>query len=89
QGELDFLVERGGEVLPIEIKSGKNYAKHAALSNVLDNENYALKEAYVFYNGNVKAVDKVVYYPVYMLMFVEKETEPEELIYRIDLEGLK
>ena len=31
QGELDFLIEWNGEVLPIEIKSGKNYTKHAAL----------------------------------------------------------
>ena len=38
QGELDFVVEQNGNVLPIEIKSGKDYTKHAALSNVMANE---------------------------------------------------
>lgn len=89
QGELDFLVERNGEVLPIEIKSGKNYTKHAALGNVLENKRYGIKEAFVFYNGNVEMKGKVTYYPVYMLMFLEKESMPEEMIYRIDLTGLQ
>ena len=34
QGELDFVVEYKGKVLPIEIKSGKSYKKHSALNNV-------------------------------------------------------
>ncbi len=59
QGELDFLVEHQGDVLPIEIKSGKDYMKHAALSNVMANEDYAIPAAYVFHNGNVSAVGKV------------------------------
>ena len=53
QGELDFLVEKGGDVMPIEIKSGKDYTRHAALSNVLENERYAIPAACVFHNGNV------------------------------------
>lgn len=89
QGELDFVIERGGEVLPIEIKSGKDYTKHIALENVLENKRYGLKEAYVFYNGNIGVQGSVVYYPIYMLMFLQKESESEDMIYRIDLEGLQ
>lgn len=89
QGELDFLIERGGEVLPIEIKAGKDYQKHAALNNVLANEDYAIKTAYVFHNGNVSVSGKVLYLPIYMLMFVQREQLPEELLYKIDLEGLQ
>ena len=89
QGELDFLIEENGEVLPIEIKSGKDYAKHAALSNVLNNENYGITKAYVFHNGNISSKNKVDYFPIYMLMFLEKNKEPQELIYKIDLEGLR
>lgn len=73
QGELDFLIELNGEVLPIEIKSGKDYTKHAALNNVLGNEDYAISNAYVFYNGNICTQGKVIYYPIYMLMFVQKK----------------
>lgn len=87
QGELDFLIEFGGEVLPIEIKSGKDYTKHAALNNVLSNEDYAIPAAYVFHNGNISTQEKVTYYPIYMLMFVQKK-ELGELIYDIDLSVL-
>ena len=72
QGEVDFLIEQDGNILPVEIKSGKDYAKHAALSNILSNENYAIPKAYVFYNGNVGVAGKIHYYPIYMLMFVQK-----------------
>jgi predicted AAA+ superfamily ATPase len=75
QGELDFLIEHQGEVLPIEIKSGKDYMKHAALSNVMANEDYAIPAAFVFHNGNISTVGKVTYYPIYMLMFIYKEKE--------------
>ena len=89
QGELDFLVERAGAILPIEIKSGKDYTKHAALSNVLANEDYAIPEAYVFHNGNVSISGKVSYYPIYMLMFVEQKKTEEPLIYKLDLSVLQ
>ncbi|MDO4988076.1 MAG: AAA family ATPase [Synergistes sp.] len=89
QGELDFLIEKRGVILPIEIKSGKDYTKHAALSNVMANNDYAIPEAYVFHNGNVSVSDKVSYYPIYMLMFVEKKKAESPLIYKIDLGALR
>ncbi len=89
QGELDFVIERDGEVLPIEIKSGKDYTKHTALNNVLSNPHYKIPEAYVFYNGNVKKQDKITYYPIYMLTFICKKELPEEMIYKIDLTNLQ
>ncbi len=89
QGELDFVVEHNGNVLPIEIKSGKDYTKHAALSNVMANNDYDIKQAYVFHNGNVSTKGKIAYLPVYMLMFVQKLNEPGEMIYKIDLSALQ
>ena len=89
QGELDFLVEQHGEVLPIEIKSGKDYVKHAALNNVLANTDYNIPEAYVLHNGNISIADKISYYPIYMLMFIKKKSMEIDLVYRIDLDVLK
>ncbi len=89
QGEVDFLVEKNGNVLPIEIKSGKDYMKHAALSNILADEKYGIPEAYVFHNGNVRAEGKVSYYPIYMLMFVERNKPMQDMIYKIDLRVLQ
>ena len=89
QGELDFIVEKDGDVLPIEIKSGKDYARHAALDNVMGNPDYAIPMAYVFQNDNVKVDGRIVYLPMYMLMFLQKETNTAPQIYKIDLDGLK
>jgi len=72
-GELDFVVEYLDEVLPIEVKSGKDYEKHSALNNVMERNNYDLKRAFVFSDYNVETKGKIVYYPVYMTMFLLKD----------------
>lgn len=72
QGELDFLIEYHGEILPIEVKSGKAYAVHSALNNVLSNEDYGIKQAFVFANCNVMVNEKIVYYPIYFCMFLQE-----------------
>ena len=87
-GELDFVVEYLGNVLPIEVKSGKDYERHNALSNVMASGEYAIPQALVLCNGNVKVVGKVTYVPIYMLMFLEKEVKVD-VKYKIDLSDLK
>lgn len=75
-GELDFVIEYKGKVLPIEVKSGKNYQRHSALNNILEISNYFIEEAIVLSNYNVKVKENLVYYPIYMIMFIEdKEIE--------------
>lgn len=69
-GELDFVVEYNGRVLPIEVKSGKEYQRHSALANILEVTNYSIEEAFVFSNYNVEIKGNIVYYPMYMLMFL-------------------
>ena len=73
QGELDFVIEYQGNVLPLEIKSGKAYTRHNALDNVLKDERYAVPQALVFCNENISTVDKIVYLPIYMIGFLENE----------------
>ena len=75
QGELDFVIEHECSVLPIEIKSGKNYKRHNALSNVMSNPDYAMKVAVVFTSGNVEIQGNILYLPVYLLMYLR----PKEL----------
>lgn len=86
-GELDFVVELDGEVLPLEIKSGKDYKRHSALNNVLSTENYNIKKALVFSQGNVEVKDKRIYLPIYMIMFL-KNKKLNNSVYKIDLNGL-
>lgn len=86
-GELDFLIEQNGVVVSIEVKSGKNYKRHRALSNLLESDEYHLAEGLVFNNDNLRKVGNVVYAPVYMVMFLEKvATAPT--FYKVDLSGL-
>ena len=72
-GELDFVIEYNGKIMPIEVKSGKGYNRHSALNNVLNIENYSINEAFVLSNFNVSVVDKIIYYPIYMLMFIKND----------------
>ena len=87
QGELDFLIELDGEVLPIEVKSGKDYKKHSALNNVMYDLNYDIPEAYILNQNNIEIKDKLIYLPIYMLMFIEND-EIKNPIYKLDLKGL-
>ncbi len=87
QGELDFVIEDDGNILPIEVKSGKDYERHNALSNVMENEEYAIPMAYVFCGENVQTNGSLIYYPIYMITFLE-QTYAEEKIYKFDLTGL-
>lgn len=73
KGELDFVIEHSGRVLPIEVKSGKDYEKHSALDNVMATQEYGIREAYVFTNDNVKTDGKLTYFPIYMVMFLQDD----------------
>lgn len=85
-GEVDFLIEREGEVIPIEVKSGKNYKKHNALNNLI--EKYNTKQAFILTNGNVEVVNRKVYLPIYMIMFFAKP-QIENTFYTLNLQDLK
>lgn len=88
RGELDFLIEYDGEVLPIEVKSGKDYKVHRALSNIMDCGEFNLNRALIFNNSNLKVEGKLTYAPIYMAMFLKQEINDEDSIYKIDLSEL-
>ncbi len=87
RGELDFVIEFDGNILPIEVKSGKDYDIHRALSNIMDCEEYHLPEAIVLNNDNLRVEGKITYAPIYMVMFLEK-SHAAPTCYKIDLSGL-
>lgn len=87
RGELDFVIELDGKVLPIEVKSGKDYEVHRALSNIMDCQEYDLPQAIIFNNDNLHRDGKFVYAPIYMIMFLEK-SDAVPTYYKVDLSGL-
>lgn len=87
RGEIDFVIENDGKVLPIEVKSGKGYVYHRALSNIMDCEEYDLPEALVLNNDNLTVEGRITYVPVYMVMFIVK-SDPSVTQYRVDISEL-
>lgn len=73
-GEVDFLVDDTDalQVLPIEVKSGKDYWIHTALDRFLANKDYDVNSAIVLSNEKeVYIKNGVTYLPVYFVMFME------------------
>lgn len=86
-GEVDFVVEKSGFALPIEVKSGKAYQRHNALSNIMAHQTYNIPEAYVLSGANLKVAGRIKYLPIYMLMFLVKE-KPTDIVVKVDLPNL-
>ena len=76
RGEVDFLIDdyESLKVLPLEIKSGKDYTEHSALSKFLENPDYGIDLAFVFSNER-KIFNKrgAIYLPIYYCMFLHNE----------------
>ena len=74
KGEVDFLIDDYNDlsVVPMDIKSGKDYTVHSALNHFVSNEDYGIKKGYVLSNAReVKRKGKIIYMPVYYIMFFE------------------
>ena len=72
RGEVDYLIDDYDDlaVVPIEVKSGKDYTVHSALSHFVSNEDYHIKKAYVVSNERTVTRDgKIIYVPIYYAMF--------------------
>ena len=85
QGEVDFLLEQDSEIIPLEVKSGKDYQRHVALNNLLSNPEYAIRRALVLCNDNMQIRDRVLYAPVYMTMFLHHRAAVQPIVYHPDL----
>ena len=82
------MLETDNEIIPIEVKSGKDYERHNALSNVMSNPDYGIRKAYVLCNDNLHKTGNIEYIPVYMVIFIQKNRDVEDLVYKVELSGL-
>ncbi|MDE6006427.1 MAG: AAA family ATPase [Muribaculaceae bacterium] len=74
RGEVDFLYDdfETLSVVPIEVKSGKDYKRHVAISRMVSTEEYGVKCAYILSNSNqVEIHGKIRYVPVYFSLFFD------------------
>lgn len=73
KGEVDFLIDdfNNLSILPIEVKSGKDYTVHSALNKLLNDGTYNINKGYVLSNEREVIVkDKIIYLPIYYVMFI-------------------
>ena len=88
KGEVDFLIEtQAGDVLPVEIKSGKDYKVHRALNNLLETKEYGISAGVVLSEDNVSKTviegKEIDYLPIYMSGFlIDQLTEIPETLKR-------
>lgn len=73
KGEVDYLIDDYDSlsVVPIEVKSGKDYTVHSALNTFVKNEDYHIKKAFVLSNERTLTTKgKICYVPIYHVMFL-------------------
>ncbi|MCH5256797.1 MAG: ATP-binding protein [Lachnospiraceae bacterium] len=71
KGEVDFLVQKDEDVIPIEIKAGDTYKSHAALDLIMEQKEPELKKGFIFCDRNVEKEGNIFYLPWYMIMFLQ------------------
>lgn len=84
KGEVDFLIDNHMEmsIMPIEVKSGKDYTIHSALTRLINEPEYNIKSGVVLSNEReVQVVGKVNYMPIYYIMFLDNRQPDGESIY--------
>ncbi len=87
-GELDFVITYKENILPLEIKSGKDYARHSALNNIFEVPDFGIDKGLVFCNDNLHTDGHITYLPIYMLMFFKNEGLGKDAVYQLDLQGI-
>lgn len=81
KGEVDFLIDNYQKltVLPLEIKSGKDYRTHSALDKFMATPSYDIHEAVVLSNEQKVCKERgIIYLPIYYCMFFQN-SEPDDL----------
>ena len=82
-GEVDYLIDdyRNLTVLPLEVKSGKDYEIHRALDRFLSIKDYGITDAVVLSNEREIIRDGgITYMPVYYCMFYKLDFEETDTI---------
>lgn len=71
-GEVDFLIDDADNLsnIPLEVKSGKDYTVHSALTRFVSNVDYNVNRAYVLSNEpDVYTANGITYIPIYYIMY--------------------
>lgn len=79
RGEVDYIIDdyETLSATPIEIKSGKDYTVHSAITQLTQNADYRIGNAYVLSNAReVKLKNNIWYMPIYYISFFDGSGGP-------------
>lgn len=83
KGEVDFIIDDYSTLssIPIEVKSGKDYNIHTALTRLVDNSDYRVNTAYLFSNEReIMNKGSIWYMPVYYVMCLDNTAgDPDQI----------
>lgn len=83
KGEVDYLIDdyNNLSVLPIEVKSGKDYTVHSALDSFLKTPEYHIHKAVVLSNEQkVFEEGGITYMPIYYCMFIQRYNDVDDCV---------
>ena len=86
-GEIDFLIEYKNKIMPIEIKSGKEYKTHKAFDNLINKYDKSIVSPIIFSTENLFIENGILYAPIYLVGFI-KQDNPVNKEIPLDIEGL-
>lgn len=80
-GEVDFLIDdyHSLSVLPLEVKSGRDYHIHSAINKFVANDDYPVQEGVVLCNDrDITVSGKITHMPIYFSIFLTPNTAEED-----------
>lgn len=67
--EVDFLIESGNKINPIEVKSS-GYKSHSSLDAFCQKFSAKIKQPYIFYTKDYAKEGNMIYLPIYLVPFL-------------------
>lgn len=86
KGEVEFLINDYDDlaIVPIEVKSGKDYDQHASLNTFVNTPDYGVHKALVLSNEReISSEGKIIYLPIYFVMFLAPSRQSETITINI------
>ena len=72
--EVDFVIEKDGKLIPVEVKSSTRCTPGKSLISF--SKKYGCESAYVFYKGNLKVIERestnFIFLPAYLAGVLEE-----------------
>ena len=83
-GEIDFVVEIDGKVLPIEVKSGSDYKRHLFLNHILGKSEFDIRKAVVLSLNNIESAGNILYLPIFYAEMIRNSSLGDIFLDRIE-----